>query len=154
MSEKSEVKKETLDTTLFWEEVKKHRAKGMALRDAVDLTAVVMGGEYATLVSMAVGKYQEATHELTELSKEERVDEYAIASMGILWHGENFDGSKENVVCTVEEVFTDSLYFILKYEEQYGKDALEKALKANLSVCGDHKAREEMICSVLSKEKE
>jgi hypothetical protein len=149
MSEKEIIKKETLDTDIFWSSVVKYVQEGMEHRDAIDMTAAVMGGEYAVLASQAVGKYQEATHPRMELSKEQRVDEYALASMGELWHGENFEGSTVSMKCSVEEVFCDSIYFILKYVEEYGNNALKEALKANQNVCGDKVNREAMIRLVL-----
>lgn len=153
MSEKEIINKETLNTDIFWASVAKYVQEGMEHRDAIDMTAAVMGGKYAVLASQAVSKYQEATHPRMELSKEQRVDEYALASMGELWHGENFDGSTQQMTSVVDEVFTDAIYFILKYVEQYGDDALEKALAASKNVCGDKVAREAMIYLVLDKRK-
>ena len=140
---------EVLDAELFWTTTVKHIEEGMAYRDAIDLSAVIMGGRYALLASQAIGKYQEATHPKTELSKEERVDEYALASMGELWHGENFNGSTQDMDCSKEEVFTDSIYFLLKYTEEYGDNALPKILEASQNVCGDKAAREATIRFIL-----
>jgi hypothetical protein len=139
----SETDKQPLETEHFYSEVKKNVKEGMAYRDAVQLVAVMMGGEIARLVSPAINKYQEAIFERTELSQQPNVDECALASMTKLWHGENFEGSNEQMSCTEEETFLDSLYLVLKYAKS--ENALEDALAANDAVCGDKKARKAII---------
>ncbi len=135
--------KETLNIILFLEEVKAKVKEGMSYRDAIQLSAVITGGEIARLVSQAVNKYQEAIFEKTELSKQANVDECALASMGKLWHGENFEGKTDQMSCTEEESFLDAIYLILKYAKS--ENALEEALAANDTVCGDKKARRAII---------
>ncbi len=137
------INKEPLQTEQFYNDVKKHLKEGMEYRDAVQLVAVTMGGEIARLVSPAVNKYQEAIYEKTELSQQENVDECALASMGKLWHGEDFEGSDAQMVCTEEESFLDALYLVLKYAKS--ENPLEEALAANDAVCGDKKARKSII---------
>jgi len=139
----SEIEKKPLETEKFYTEVKKNVKNGMTYRDAVQLVAVMMGGEVARLVSPAINKYQEAIYEKTELSQQPNVDECALASMTKLWHGENFEGSNQQMNCTQEETFLDSLYFVLKYAKS--ENALEDALAANETVCGDKKARKSII---------
>ena len=139
----SSIEKKPLETKKFYVEVKENVKNGMAYTDAVQLVAVIMGGKIARLVSPAVNKYQEAIYEKTELSQQPNVDECALASMTKLWHGENFEGSTEQMICTEEETFLDSLYFVLKYAKS--DNALEDALAANETVCGDKKARKIII---------
>jgi len=139
----SEIEKKPLETEKFYTEVKKNVKNGMTYRDAVQLVAVMMGGEVARLVSPAINKYQEAIYEKTELSQQPNIDECALASMTKLWHGENFEGSSQQMSCTQEETFLDSLYFVLKYAKS--ENALEDALAANETVCGDKKARKSII---------
>ena len=139
----SETDKQPLETEQFYAEVKKNVKEGMAYRDAVQLVAVMMGGEVARLVSPAINKYQEAIYERTELSQQPNVDECALASMTKLWHGENFEGSTEQMSCTEEETFLDALYLVLKYAKS--ENALEEALAVNDAVCGDKKARKAII---------
>ena len=139
----NETDKKPLEIEEFYSKVKKNVKEGMAYRDAVQLVAVMMGGEVARLVSPAINKYQEAIYEKTELSKQPNVDECALASMTKLWHGENFEGSSEQMSCTEEETFLDSLYFILKYAKS--ENPLEEALLANDSICGDKIARKKII---------
>ncbi len=146
----SERTKEELDIDTFFKEVIRRIEEGMKHRDAIELTAVIMGGAITPLVSQAINKYQEAIHVNTELSKQERVDEYALASMGKLWHGEDFEESAEEMTCTTEEIFVDSLYFILKYVKKEEENALEEALKANDKVSGDKTSRAKIIRMVLS----
>lgn len=134
---------EKLEIAAFIEDVKQKLDEGMEYIDAVQLTMLVDGGEKARLASISIDKYQEATYEITELSKQENVDECALASMGTLWHGENFEGNNKQMSCTQEETFLDSLYFILKYAKS--ENPLEEALKANDRVCGDKTARAKAI---------
>jgi len=138
-----QIKEKTLEIEKFYIEVKKNVMHGMEYPDAVQLSAVTIGGNVARLVSSAVNKYQEAVYEKTELSKQPNVDECALASMGKLWHGEHFEGSNAQMVCTEEESFLDALYLILKYAKS--QTPLKDALEANEKVCGDKIARKAMI---------
>ena len=139
----SEIKKENLNINLFINEVLVKVKEGMSYRDAIQLSAVITGGIIAHLVSQADGKYQEATYQKTELSQQPNVDECALASMGKLWHGENFEGSTEHIDSSEEEIILDALYFILKYSDS--ENPLEDALAANETVCGDKAARKKII---------
>lgn len=127
----------------FLNEVKVKVKEGMSYRDAMLLTSVIEGGGIAALVSQADVKYQEATYNKTALSQQVNVDECALASMGKLWHGEDFEGSTEQMVSSEEETVLDTLYFILKYAES--KNALESSLSANDTVCGDKVARKAFL---------
>jgi len=135
--------KETIQIDAFLDDVVKKVKEGMAYRDAIQLSAVIMGGEVARLVSQAINKYQESTYNKTELFQQENLDECALASMGKLWHGETFEGSQEQIASSQEETVLDSLYFILKYAKS--QDPLEEALQANDTVCGDKTARKVLI---------
>ena len=117
--------------------------EGMSYRDAMLLQSAIIGGNIAALVSQADIKYQEATYKKTELSQQPNVDECALASMGKLWHGENFEGSVEYIESSDEEIVLDSLYLILKYAN--AENALESSLVANESVCGDKTARKAFL---------
>jgi len=139
----SEREKEPLEIEKFYTDVKTKVKEGMAYRDAVQLSAVTIGGEITRLVSPVISKYQESTFMKTELAQQPNVDECALASMGKLWHGENFEGNSEQMGCTEEETFLDSLYFVLKYAKF--ENALEAALAANDTVCGDKTARRAII---------
>lgn len=139
----SESKKDPLEIEKFYTDVKTKVKEGMTYRDAVQLSAVTLGGEIARLVSPVISKYQEATFMKTELAQQANVDECALASMGNLWHGENFEGNTDQMVCSEEETFLDSLYFVLKYAKS--ENALEEALAANDTVCGDKTARRAII---------
>jgi hypothetical protein len=134
---------EKVDIETFIDDVKEKVVEGMAYRDAMQLCAVMTGGKLPSYVSQADGKYLEATFEQTELSKQPNVDECALASMGKLWHGENFEGSTDHIDSSDEEIVLDSLYFILKYAES--ETPLESALEANENVCGDKAARKAII---------
>jgi len=127
----------------FYADVKIKVEEGMAYRDAVQLCAVIMGGEVARLVSPAINKYQEAIFNQTELSQQPNVDECALASMGKLWHGENFEGNSEQMTCTEEETFLDALYLVLKYAK--AENPLASSLAINDTICGDKTARKALI---------
>lgn len=127
----------------FLEKVLERVAEGMSYRDAMLLQSVIIGGNIAALVSQADVKYQEATYTKTELSQQPNVDECALASMGKLWHGENFEGSSEYIESSEEEIVLDALYLILKYAN--AENALEASLAANASVCGDKTARKAFL---------
>lgn len=139
----NDTQNEIIQIETFLNDVVGKVKEGMEYRDAIQLAAVITGGELARLVSQAINKYQEATYERTELYQQENVDECALASMGKLWHDETFDGSKEQMASSQEETVLDSLYFILKYAKS--DNPLEEALKANENVCGDKTARKVLI---------
>jgi len=101
----------------FLTEVKSKVEEGMSYRDAILLTSLTFGGSAANLVKQADTKFQEATFQKTELSKQPNVDECALASMDKLWDGEHFEGSREQMPSSKEETILDTLYFILKYAE-------------------------------------
>jgi len=131
--------KTELDFEAFTEAFKNRVEEGMSYRDAILFTSMTFEDGMANLVKQADAKFQEATFEKTELSKQPNVDECALASMDKLWHGENFGGSSEQMKSSKEETILDTLYFILKYAES--PNALETVLKANDVVCGDKRAR-------------
>lgn len=139
----NETKIETPELHTFINDIKQNMEEGVEYIDAMRLTMLVQGGEVARLAGISIDKYQEATYEKTELSKQKNVDECALASMGTLWHGENFEGNNEQMSCTEEETFLDSVYFILKYANS--EEPLKDALKANDLVCGDKLARAKAI---------
>lgn len=139
----SETEKKLLDTEQFYADVKEKIKEGMEYRDAVQLCAVMREGEMVRLISAAINKYQEAIYVKTELFQQANVDECALASMGKLWHGETFEGSSEQMTCTEEEVFLDSLYLALKYAKS--QNSLEEVLVVNELLCGDKKARRAIL---------
>ena len=134
---------EIIQIDSFLDDVVQKVKEGMEYRDAIQLSAVITGGSIARLVSQAINKYQEATYEKTELYHQENVDECALASMGKLWHGENYNGSKEQMEASQEDSILDALYFILKYAKF--ENPLEEALKANDNICGDKITRKVLI---------
>ncbi len=146
----SEKQIEPLETKEFYANVLLRVKEGMPYIDAVQLTMLTAGGEVARLASISIDKYQEATYAITELSKQSNIDECALASMGTLWHDEHFEGNSDQMDCTEEETFLDSLYFILKYAES--SNALNDATAANERVCGDKKARKAILKMAFDEE--
>jgi len=134
---------ENIEIEIFLADVVSKVKEGMEYVDAMQLCALYTSGELPSLVTQAIDKYQEAIYEVTKLSQQENVDECALASMGMLWHGESFEGSTEHIASSQEEIIFDSLYFILKYAKS--ENSLESALVANDSVCGDKMARKALI---------
>ena len=139
----SESIKETLNIDKFLEDVVEKVKEGMTYEDAMQLSAVIIGGTVTPLVLQAINKYQEATYDMTKLSQQVNVDECALASMDSLWNGEHYNGSQEDVESSDEDAFLDSLYFILKYAKT--ENPLEEALQANDVICGDKTARAKVI---------
>jgi hypothetical protein len=139
----SESIQEALNIDQFLEDVVTKVKEGMSYKDAIELNAVIMGGAITPLVLQAVNKYEEATYGKTKLSKQENVDECALASMDKLWQGEHYNGSQEEVESSVEDVFLDSIYFILKYAKT--ENPLEESLQANDKICGNKTARAKAI---------
>ncbi|SFV70051.1 hypothetical protein MNB_SV-13-879 [hydrothermal vent metagenome] len=139
--------KEILECEIFLSAVKhKVKEEEISYFDAMQFVAMMQGSKIMKWVSTATSKYEEATYKVTELFKQANVDECALASMGTLWHGENFEGSSAYIESSEEEIILDSLYFILKYAES--SQPLEDALFANKSICGDHERREVLIRKV------
>ena len=134
---------QTIDFKMYLTKVKEKIKEGMSYRDAILLTSLTFGEGIANLVKQADTKFQEATFEKTELSKQPNVDECALASMDKLWDGEHFEGSSEQMPSSQEETILDTLYFILKYAES--ENALESVLAANDAVCGDKRARKAFL---------
>jgi len=132
-----------IDFKTFLNQVRERTKEGMSHRDAILFTSLTFGEGIANLVKQADTKFQEATFEKTELSKQPNVDECALASMDKLWDGEHFEGSSEQIPSSQEETILDTLYFILKYAD--AKNTLETVLAANDTVCGDKKARKEFL---------
>jgi hypothetical protein len=123
--------------------VKEKVKEGESYRDAILMLSVIEGGDVAKIVSKVDLKYQEASYNKTELSQQENVDECALASMGKLWEGENFEGNTDQISCSKDEIFTDTLYLIMKYENS--ENPLQHTLDANEKVCGDKIARKRLI---------
>ena len=139
----SNEEKNPIKIEAFLKKVATRANEGMAYSDAIHICALDTSGTFTSLVTQAIDKYQESIYEQTKLSQQENVDECALASMGTLWHGENFEGSSEYIVSSKEEIILDSLYFILKYSNT--EKPLEEALAANERVCGDKVARARLI---------
>jgi len=134
---------EALNIDQYLKDVVEKVKEGMSYEDAIQLSAVVIGGRVTPLVLQALNKYQEATYSMTKLSQQENVDECALASMDSLWNGEHYNGSQEEVESSDEDVFLDSIYFILKYAQT--ENPLEEALQANDKICGAKTARAKVI---------
>jgi hypothetical protein len=124
---------------IFLEMVNSHVKEGMSLRDAIDLAAVTVGDFIPSIAIQAANKYQEATNPKMALSQEEDADALAFATMGKLWHGEQYE---EPVEQRLEDLLAQSLYLILKYGKEEGVEAV---LAANAKAPGDQEAREAVI---------
>jgi len=135
--------KDIIDCEAFLSKVKVKVAEGLPYLDAMQELGIMREGNLITWLSIAINKYEEATYHITALSKQINVDECALASMGMLWHGENFHGSSMYIESTQKEIILDSFYFILKYANS--THPLQDVLEANKNICGDHKMRERLI---------
>ena len=115
----------------------------MHYRDAIELSAVVEGGDITAQISQAMAKYQEAIHPQTELFAQKNSDELAILSMGVLWEEEYFNPLEEAKRSTLAE----AIYLIMKYGKE--EDGFTKALEANGGLVGNVEGRQKMIKRVL-----
>ena len=127
----------------FFFGVEENLKNGMHYRDAIELSAVIQGGEITAKISQAMAKYQEAMHPKTELFAQENIDELSLLSMGVLWEKDFFNPLEENK----REVLAESIYFIMRYGKE--EDGLKKALNANALISGDKDRRKKDIQRVL-----
>ena len=127
----------------FFVGVEENIKNKMHYRDAIELSAVVEGGEVTAQVSQAMAKYQEAIHPQTELFAQKNSDELAILSMGILWEEEYFNPLEE----TKRSSLAEAIYLIMKYGKE--ENGFAKALEANSELIGKEEEREVMIRRVL-----
>ena len=133
----------------FYRMVEENIDNGMKYRDAIELSAVTIGGFIPAKVSQAMAKYQEAIHPQSHLSQEENKDALALLSMGVLWDNTYFNPIEPDASTPLENTLAESIYFIMKYgREEY---ALKKALEANAENVGDVDIRAKAIRRVLEK---
>ena len=135
----------TPETKSFFEEVEKNLKSKMHYRDAIELSAVIIGGNITPLISQAMAKYQEATHPRTELFAQEKSDELALLSMGVLWEEAYFNPLESSQ----RELLPEAIYFIMKYGKE--ENGLTKAVEANALVSGDVHSRKEIIKAILKE---
>jgi predicted AAA+ superfamily ATPase len=133
----------------FYNMVEDNIESGMHYRDAIELSAVTVGGLIPAKVSHAMAKYQEAIHPQSHLSQEENKDALALLSMGVLWDNMYFNPIEMDVSTDLENTVAESIYFIMKYAGE--EDGLVKALEANIQNVGDVESRAKAICRVLGK---
>jgi len=103
-----------------------------------------MGGWIASKVRQAVEKVSEATDPDQPLSKELFVDDLALTSMARLWDVGKSEPIKVGKASPTEGTLPGSVYFILKYEN----DFLE-AVQKNAMVGGDNASRSIAVGMVL-----
>jgi len=123
----------------FLKKVQENHALEMNYRQAIDLAAVTIGGFIPAIVSKAAYKYQEATNPKMALFHQENCDALAIASMGKLWHEEEYNDTD---TITLEDILLQSIYLVFKYKEN--------ALSENTKCVGDSDAREVILKMILS----
>lgn len=134
---------------IFYSMVDEYIDTGMPYRDALELSAVTVGGLIPGKVSQAMTKYQEAIHPQSHLSQEVNKDALALMSMGVLWDNMYFIPIEPDAEHALENTLAESVYFIMKYaREDHG---LELALEANKKNIGDVSEREKAIKRVLVK---
>ena len=133
----------------FYSKVEAYMDSGMPYRDAIELSAVTIGGPIPAKVSQAMAKYQEATHPQSHLSQEENCDALALLSMGVLWDNAYFNPIDPDPDTPLENTLAESVYFIMKYGRE--EDGLKKALEANAKNEGDVDRRAKAIRRVLEK---
>ena len=120
---------------------------GQTPADAIEAVAVKMGGFIEAKVAQAIAKFQEATDENSELSKEAFCDDLALTSMAKLWDVGRSEPIKVGKASPTQGTLPGSVYFILKYADH--KDGLNEAIAANAMVGGDNASRGIAIGMVL-----
>ena len=133
----------------FYRMVEENIENGMLYRDAIELSAVTIGGIITAKASQAMAKYQEAIHPQSHLSQEENKDALALLSMGVLWDNKYFNPIEPDASTPLENTLAESIYFIMKYGRE--EDGLNKALEANENTIGDVDLRAEAIRRVLGR---
>lgn len=133
----------------FYRLVEKNMDNSMVYRDAIEMSAVTIGGMIPAKVSQAMAKYQEALHPQSHLSQEENKDAIALMSMGVLWDNMYFNPIEPDKTTPLENTLAEAIYFIMKYGRE--EEGLEKALKANASNVGDMELRAKAIQRVLGR---
>lgn len=133
----------------FYRMVDENIDNGMPYRDAIELSAVTIGGMIPAKVSQAMTKYQEAIHPQSHLSQEENKDALALLSMGVLWDNTYFNPIEPDATTPLENTLAEAIYFIMKYGRE--ENGLEKALQANADNTGDVDMRAKAILRVLGK---
>lgn len=133
----------------FYTQVEENIENGMLYRDAIELSAVTVGGMIPAKVSQAMAKFQEAIHPQSHLSQAEDKDALALLSMGVLWDHTYFNPIEPDPTTPLENTLAESIYFIMKYGRE--EDGLEKALEANAINKGDVELRAKSIRRVLEK---
>ena len=133
----------------FYSRVEENMDNGMPYRDAIEMSAVTLGGPIPAKVSQAMAKYQEVIHPQSQLSQEENNDALALLSMGVLWDNTYFTPIEPDPSTPLENTLAESIYLIMKYGRE--EDGLNKALEANASNEGDVDLRAKAIRRVLGK---
>lgn len=133
----------------FYSAIEGHIDNGMPYRDAIEISAVTIGGQIPAKVSQAMAKYQEATHPQSLLSHEENCDALALLSMGVLWDNAYFNPIEPDPETPLENTLAESIYFIMKYGRE--EDGMNKALASNAKNEGNVELREKAIRRVLGK---
>lgn len=133
----------------FYCMVEEQIENGMMYRDAIELSAITVGGLIPAKVSQAMNKFQEAIHPQSHLSQEENRDALALLSMGVLWDNRYFNPIPMNPDTASENTLAETIYFIMVYGRE--ENGLEKALSANSKLIGDVNTRAKALRRVLSK---
>ncbi len=139
--------KDALDGGEFFARVTHRVINGIRPADAIESVAIEMGGFIESKVKQAIAKYQEATDENSELSKEQFCDDLALTSMAMLWDVGRSEPIKVGKASPTQGTLPGSVYFILKYMNE--EDGLNKAIAANAMVGGDNASRGIAIGMVL-----
>ena len=124
-------------------------ARGASPRAAIEAVAAEVpaasSGDFVrSKVKQALDKVREATDPDSALSKEEFADDLALTSMARLWDVGKSEPIKVGKASPTEGTLPGAVYFIVKYEGDFGA-----AAKANAAVGGDNAARAVAIGMVM-----
>lgn len=118
--------------------------KGLTPREAIEEVAALSSDFIKAKVRQAVDKVAEATNTANALFKEEFADDLSLTSMARLWDVGKTEPIKVGKASPTEGTLPGSIYFILKYENDFAA-----AARANAMVGGDNASRSIAIGMVL-----
>ncbi len=120
---------------------------GTEILEAIKQTAIKSSQFIQDKVQIALNKVKEEADENSSLHKEQFCDDLALTSMAKLWDVGKSEPIRVGKASPTEGTLPGSIYLILKYSKQ--KDALNKALVANVMIGGDNASRAMAIGMVL-----
>merc|ERR1712086_594890 len=118
--------------------------QGLTPREAITQVSAGSPRWIKEQVKKGIAKYEEVIDETKPLGKQANVDDLAVTSMARLWDVGKSEPIKVGKASPTEGTMPGSIYFILKYEDDF-----VSAVKANAMVGGDNASRSIAVGMVL-----